>query len=153
MWNYWEQLRCVAHSPLIVSTKISLWNLLATCIVRRNCVPVCFACIKKLFILLTEVIISVPNAIPRVTCTIFRLNNKQVRFSWSVIKMFTFSKRRKNRHKMILETSIVQHVQTKIVCTCQPIENLVSTTIKSEKPALTCFIFHLRKKTDNNFFW
>ena len=37
----------------------------------------------------------------------------------------------------LLEMCIVQHVEMKIVFTFQPIKRLVSTTVKSAKPAAT----------------
>ena len=41
---------------------------------------------------------------------------------------------------------IVQDVETKSVFTCQPIKQLVSTTVRSAKPAVTFWIFLLRTK-------
>ena len=67
-------------------------------------------------------------------------------FSWSMVKGFKNSRRRINQFKMLLETCIVQHAQTKSVFTFQTTKRLVSTTVKSTKPALTCRIFLLKTK-------
>ena len=47
MWNYWEQLQCVAHSRLIVGMTIALLSSLETCIVQIQSVWVKFACTKN----------------------------------------------------------------------------------------------------------
>ena len=41
------------------------------------------------------------------------------------------------KYKKLLEMCIVPHVETKSVFTFQPIKRLVSTTVKSAKPAAT----------------
>ena len=41
------------------------------------------------------------------------------------------------KYERILDMCIVQHVETKIVFTFQPIKRLASTTVKSAKPAAT----------------
>ena len=46
LWNNWEQLRCVAHSPLIVSMKIALLVSFGTSIVQIQSVRVKFDCTK-----------------------------------------------------------------------------------------------------------
>ena len=46
----------------------------------------------------------------------------------------------------LLEMCIVQHVEMKSVFTFQPIKWIVSTTVKSAKPAVTFWIFLLRTK-------
>ena len=46
----------------------------------------------------------------------------------------------------LLEMCIVQHVEVKSVFTFQQIKRLVSTTVRSAKPAATFWIFHLRTK-------
>ena len=59
--------------------------------------------------------------------------------------MFSFNQpniERKNRvwttkYKKLSEMCIVQHVEMKSVFTFQPIKQLVSTTVKSAKPAVT----------------
>ena len=48
---------------------------------------------------------------------------------------------------------IVQLVEMKSVFTFQPIEGLVSTTVKSAKLAATFWMFLLRTKTDNYAVW
>ena len=40
-------------------------------------------------------------------------------------------------YERLSEMCIVQHVEMKSVFTCQPINRLVSTTVKSAKPAAT----------------
>ena len=50
------------------------------------------------------------------------------------------------KYKRIMEMCIVQHVKMKSVFTFQPIKGLVSTTVKSAKPAATSWIFLLRTK-------
>ena len=50
------------------------------------------------------------------------------------------------KYKRLLEMRIVQHIGMKSVFTFQPIERLVSTTVKSAKPAATFWIFVLRTK-------
>ena len=50
------------------------------------------------------------------------------------------------KYKRLLEMFIVQHVGTKNVFTLQLIKRLVSTTVKSAKPAVTFWIFLLRTK-------
>ena len=52
------------------------------------------------------------------------------------------NKERKNsvwttKYKRLLEMCTVQHVEMKSVFTFQPIKRLVSTTVKSAKPAAT----------------
>ena len=52
------------------------------------------------------------------------------------------NKERKNcvgttKSKRLLEMCIVQHVETKSVFIIQPLKRLVSTTVKSTKPAAT----------------
>ena len=91
-------------------------------------------------------IISVLNASPCFRCTIFPLNNKHFRFSWSLTKEITFLKRIKNQFNMLLEICIVQHGQPKSAFTCLPKKILVFTTVKSAKPALMCLIVRLRNK-------
>ena len=41
------------------------------------------------------------------------------------------------KYKRLLEMRIVQHVEMKSVLSFQPIKRLVSTTVKSAKPAAT----------------
>ena len=43
MWNIWEQLRCVVHSPLILGPTIALFFLLGTCFVQKQSVRMNFA--------------------------------------------------------------------------------------------------------------
>ena len=47
MWKYWEHLRCVAPSFLIVAMTIAILKFLGTYIVRIQRVRVKFACIKR----------------------------------------------------------------------------------------------------------
>ena len=48
VWNIWEQLRCVAHSPLIMGMTVALLFSLWTCFVQIQGVRVNFACTKRL---------------------------------------------------------------------------------------------------------
>ena len=50
------------------------------------------------------------------------------------------------KYERLSEMSIAQHVGMKSVFTFQPIKRLVSTTVKSAKPAATFRIFLLRTK-------
>ena len=62
VWNNWEQLQCVVHSPPIVGmTKAFLFSL-RTCIVQIQSVRVNIACTRRLLNLSTEAIINVRNA-------------------------------------------------------------------------------------------
>ena len=47
MWNFWEHLHCVAHSPLIVRMTMAPLFSLETCIVQIQSVWVKFSCTKK----------------------------------------------------------------------------------------------------------
>ena len=49
VWNNWEQIQCVVHSPLIVGMTIALLVSLGTCIVQKQNVRVNFACKKVTF--------------------------------------------------------------------------------------------------------
>ena len=50
------------------------------------------------------------------------------------------------KYERLSEMCIVQHVEMKSVFTFQPIKRLVSTTVKSAKPAATFWLFLLRTK-------
>ena len=80
MWNNWEQIRCVAHSPLIVGVTITLLISLSTCIVRIQSDRVNFACTKSFFYLSAEAIIHVRNARLCAKCALFFLKIKQILF-------------------------------------------------------------------------
>ena len=107
MWNNWEQLQCVAHSPLIVGTTKALLLSLGTCIVQKQSVRVNSACTKGLFNLSAEAIRNVRNSRLRVRCAKFFLNIKHIPFSCRLVKGFTFLKRLQNQFKMLLEMCIV----------------------------------------------
>ena len=111
-WNVWEQLRCVAHSPLIVGMTKALLNLLGTCFVQTKCVLRNFAYKRRLSNLWKEVIISVLVLNPCLRCAIFPVNNEHFNKSWGVTKGITFLKRIKNQFKILLEKCFVQHAQT-----------------------------------------
>ena len=149
VWNNWEQLRYVTHSPVIVDITIALLNLLRLCFVKVQNVRVYFLCSKRLFNLSAEATINLLNPRPRVRWAIFPLKNKQVRSSWSLAKGFTFLKRRKNHFKLSFEMRIVPHAQRKSAFTFQPTKITVSTTAKSAKLNLTCSRFLLNLKKDN----
>ena len=146
MWIFWEQIRRVAHSHLINGMTMALWILLGTCFVRTQCVRVYFACTKRLFILLKDATLNVPNACLRGRWGIGPLKNKQTRFSWSLIEGFKFLKRQKICMKMILQMCIVQHALMRNVFSFQPTKLLVFSTLKSAIPALTFWIFFSRTK-------
>ena len=95
VWNYWERLRSVAHSTLIVGMTKALLNLLETCIVQIQSVRIYFACTERLCNLSTEKTNNVFNAGPRNKCAIFLLNNKQIRVFGSFVKGYILLKRRK----------------------------------------------------------
>ena len=50
------------------------------------------------------------------------------------------------KYERLLEMCIVQHVETKKVFTFQPLKQLVSTTVRSAKPAATFWIILLKPK-------
>ena len=62
MWNIWEQLRCVAHSPLIVGITIALLISLGTYCPNTKCSGKLCLHKKKLFNLSAEATINVRNA-------------------------------------------------------------------------------------------
>ena len=75
----WEQMQCVAHSPLIVGVTIAFFKLLGTCIVRIQSVQVYFECTKRLLNLSVLVTINFLNGRRRVSCgMLFLKNNKFV---------------------------------------------------------------------------
>ena len=57
------------------------------------------------------------------------------------------------KYERLLEMCIVQNVETKNVFTFQPMKRLVSTTVKSAKPAATFWIFLLRIKNQHYVVW
>ena len=77
MWNNWEQLQCVVHSPLIVGMTIAQLFSLGTCIVPIQKVWVNFACTKRLVNLLAEAIINVRNVGLCARCAKFFLKIKK----------------------------------------------------------------------------
>ena len=129
--NNWEQIRCVAHSPLICGMTIPLLNLIGAFIAWTQCVRIHFACTKRLVNLSQEAFIF--DASSYVRRAIWPLTIKQIRFCWSLAKGFISLKRRKNQFKMLLEMCIVQHIQTKNVFTFQPTKLLVSMIVKKCK--------------------
>ena len=90
VWHFWEQLQCVAHSPLIVGMTRALLFSLGTCIVQIQSVWVNFACTKRLFNLSAEAIINARNAHLCARCGILLLKIKQIPFSCRLVKGFTF---------------------------------------------------------------
>ena len=80
VWKNWEQLKCVAHSLLIVGMTIALLFSFDTCIVQIQSVQVDFACTKRLFSLSAEAIINARNARLYVRCAIFLLKTKKLLF-------------------------------------------------------------------------
>ena len=108
MWNKWEQLRCVAHSPLIVGITIALLISLGTSIVWKQSVRVNFACTKRLFYLSAEAIINVRNAHLCVRRANFFLKIKQKRFSCRLDKDLFFLKKDEIQFKMLMDMSLFQ---------------------------------------------
>ena len=107
MWHFWEQLQCVAHSPLIVGMTIAPLFSLHTCIVQIQSVQVNFVRTKRLFNLSAEAIINVRHARLCAMCAIFFLRIKRIPFSCHLVKRFTFLKRVQSRFKMLLEMCFV----------------------------------------------
>ena len=77
MWNNWEQLGFVVHSPLTGGMTLALIISLGTCSVQTQSVWVNFACTKRLFNLSAEASIIVHNAHACARCAIFVLNFSQ----------------------------------------------------------------------------
>ena len=94
-------MQCVVHSPLILGMPITLSNILGTCIVRRPCESIYFACTERLFNLSAEATVNVLNANPFVRCAILPLKNRQIRFPWSLVKGFICVKRQKSVQDVI----------------------------------------------------
>ena len=53
---------------------------------------------------------------------------------------------------MLLEMCVVQHAQTKSAFTFQSTKTIVSASVKSAKPALTCLIFSFGNKNRQESF-
>ena len=105
--QFWEQLRCVAHSPPTVGMTIPLLFSLGTCIVQTQSVRVNFVYTRGLFNLSEEAIINVPNARLCARCSIFSLRVKKIPLFTHLLKGFTLLKRVQSRFKMLLEMCIV----------------------------------------------
>ena len=108
MRNYWEQLRCVARSPLTVKYDKSNFKIVES-VFCPNTMCSSILCVQKqrLFRLSAEATINELNVCPSVRCAMFRLKNKQVRICWSVVKKSIFLKRLKKSFKIFLEMSTV----------------------------------------------
>ena len=78
------------HSPLIVGMTVALLFSLGTCFVQKQSVWVNFACTKRLFNLLAETIIKVPNVGLCARCAIFLLKIKQIPSSGRLVKSLHF---------------------------------------------------------------
>ena len=89
MWNFEEQLQCVAHSPQIVGMTIAPLFSLETCFVQIQSVWVKFACTKRLFNPSAEAIINVRNSRLCVRCATFFLKSKEIPFSCRLVRGFT----------------------------------------------------------------
>ena len=101
VWNNWVQLRCRAHSPLIVGKTIALLFSFGKCIVQIQCIRLNFACTKKNFNLSAEGIIMVRNEHLCARCAVFLLKIKQIPpFSCRLAKGFTYLKRVQNQFEM-----------------------------------------------------
>ena len=106
MSNYWGQIRCVAHSPLIVGITIAWLNLSGTCIVWLQCVRLHFACTERLFNVSPVVNISVHMASPYVRCAIFPLKIKLILFFYFCVERFLFLMSFKNQFNILQETPL-----------------------------------------------
>ena len=107
VWNNWDQLRCVAYSPLIVGVTKALLSSLGTCIVPMQSVRENFACTERIFILSAETIINARNARLCARCAVFLLKIKQILFSCRLVKGFTILRRLQNQFKVFVEMRIV----------------------------------------------
>ena len=107
VWQFWEQLRRLAHSPLIVGMTIALLVSLEMCIVQIQSVWVNFACLNRLLNLWAEAIINAHITRLCARCTMFFLKIKQIPFSCRLIKGFTFLKGVQSQFNLLLEMSFV----------------------------------------------
>ena len=80
MWITWEQLRRVAHSPLIVGMTIELLRSLGTCVVQIQSFRVNFACRNRFFNLSAEATVNARNARLCARCAVILLKVKQIPF-------------------------------------------------------------------------
>ena len=139
MWNYWEQIRYVAHSLMIVGVTTALLNLLGTYIVHSQSVRVYFALTKNFSVSWRSDFRCLQWGF---TCKLRNIPVKEQTVSY-LLKchqgIYIFQ-------EMLLDTCIVQNALKKSVFTFQPTKILVSTPVKSAKLALTCLIFFLRNK-------
>ena len=101
--TFWEQLRCVAHSPLFMGMTKALFFSLGTWIVEIQSVRVNIACTKRLLNLWAEAIIHVRNARLCARCAIFLLRIKRIPFSCRFSKRLTFLNWVQSQFKMLLE--------------------------------------------------
>ena len=115
-------------------------------------VRVYFACKKRNFNLSAEATIKVLNARSRVNCAILPLKNRHSRFSLKVTGGLHFWRDAKNNSRCYWRC-VLSNMHKQKVFTCQPTEILLSTTVKSAMPALTCLKLHLRTKSDNYIVW
>ena len=97
MWNNWEQLRCVALSPLIVCMTIALVNVLAMFTVRTSCVLEKSSFTDRFFNFSAEATIIILKAQLPVRFASFPLKNKRIHFSRGLSKGFLFWKIHKNQ--------------------------------------------------------
>ena len=95
-----EQIRCVAHSLVIVAMTMALLVSMGTCFVRIQSVWVKFACIKRLSNISAEAIIKVRNKRLCARCAMFFLKIKQIPFSYRSAMGFIFLERVKSQLKI-----------------------------------------------------
>ena len=107
VWLFWEEIQCVAHSPLIVVMTIALLFSLGTCLVQMQSVWVNFAWARRLFNLSAEANINARDARLCARCAIFLWKIKRFPFSCHSLEGFTFLKRVQNQFKRLLEMCIV----------------------------------------------
>ena len=148
VWIKWEQLRCIAHSILIIAITRAFFSLLGRCTVRAKRVPGNFACTKTLKSLGRSDYKCPQCAYIYIRSAIFYWKNKHIRFNLCVAKEFIILKRRKNQFKILLEMSIylAGNVQDKSVSMSIHGKRMVKTVTKvcNAKRASTFWTIQLR---------
>ena len=83
-WIFWEKLRCVAHSILIVALTKAYLNFRRTSTLQTKCLLGNFACTQTLFNLSTKVNVNVLKTCPYVRSAKLTLKFKPIALSWCV---------------------------------------------------------------------
>ena len=107
VWNYWEQLRCVAHSPLIVGFTIGLLITLQMCFDRKKSVPLFLACTKRLFNLSAGTTINAAMRVSVPGAQYCFWGSIKILLTYRLARLFRFFKKVQNHSKMLLEMCIV----------------------------------------------